>query len=140
MLPVLIISVCAEPIVTFIVLLMAKLPDIPKEQVDLVMGREGDVEGAVNEKFQVPQGPFETALVIPCHDTDHTAMRTSGPRIYTLSTTDAVSTHHIRMVTFANTSDPFIQLLFTSGRPSVARTQPSLSARWPLAIVATNTS
>jgi hypothetical protein len=77
MLPVLIISVCAEPIVTFIVLLMAKLPDIPKEQVDLVMSREGDVEGAVNEKFQVPQGPFETALVIPCHDTDHTAMRTT---------------------------------------------------------------
>jgi hypothetical protein len=77
MLPVLIISVCAEPIVTLIVLLMAKLPDISKEQVDLVMRREGDIEGAINEKFQVPQGPFETALVIPCHDTDHTAMRTT---------------------------------------------------------------
>jgi hypothetical protein len=78
MLPVLIISVCAEPIIIFVVLPVAILPDIPKEQVDLVMGREGtDVESATHEKFNVPQGPFETALVIPCHDTDHSAMRTT---------------------------------------------------------------
>lgn len=77
MLPVLIISVCAEPIIMTLILLVAKLPELPKDQIDLVMGREGDAEGAMNEKFRVPQGPFETALVIPCHDTDHVAMRTT---------------------------------------------------------------
>lgn len=77
MLPVLVISVCAEPLIILIILPVAKLPDISKDQIDLVMGREGDIEGGMNEKLRVRQGPFETALVIPCHDTDHTAMRTT---------------------------------------------------------------
>ncbi|KAF3034605.1 hypothetical protein E8E12_004813 [Didymella heteroderae] len=77
MLPVLVISVCAEPLIILIILPVARLPDISKDQIDLVMGREGDVEGGINEKFRVRQGPFETALVIPCHNTDHTAMRTT---------------------------------------------------------------
>jgi hypothetical protein len=81
MLPVLVISVCAEPLIIMIILPVAQMPDIPKEQIDLVMGTEAqgetDVETAATGKFKVPQGPFETALVIPCHDTDHTAMRTT---------------------------------------------------------------
>ncbi|KAF1363273.1 hypothetical protein EJ07DRAFT_173986 [Lizonia empirigonia] len=41
------------------------------------MGHEVDMENGMNEKFGTRQGPFETALVIPCHNTDHTAMRTT---------------------------------------------------------------
>jgi hypothetical protein len=77
MLPVLVISVCAEPLIILIILPVAKLPEIPKQQIDLVMGREVDIQGGKSEKLKVRQGPFETALVIPCHDTDHTAMRTT---------------------------------------------------------------
>ncbi|KAJ4402841.1 hypothetical protein N0V91_006913 [Didymella pomorum] len=77
MLPVLVISVCAEPLIILIILPVAKLPDIPKEQIDLVMGREGDIEAGMSEKLRHRQGPFETALVIPCHNTDHTATRTT---------------------------------------------------------------
>lgn len=77
MLPVLIISVCAEPLIILIILPVAKIPDIPKEQINFVMGLERDLESGTSEKFSVPQGPFKTALVIPCHNTDHVAMRTT---------------------------------------------------------------
>jgi len=77
MLPVLIISVCAEPCITFVILLVGKLPDIPKHEVDLLMERQiVDAENAVHTE-KLPPGPFETALVIPCHDTDEGAMRTT---------------------------------------------------------------
>jgi hypothetical protein len=77
MLPVLIISVCAEPLIIMIVLPMAKIPDLPKEEIDLIMGKEpSDLEVAAKEKFE-PQGPFETALIIPCHDTDGLSIRTT---------------------------------------------------------------
>lgn len=77
MLPVLVISVCAEPIIILIILPVAKLPEISKDQIDAVMGHEFDMEIGMNEKFGTRQGIFETALVIPCHNTDHTAMRTT---------------------------------------------------------------
>ncbi|KAF2396507.1 hypothetical protein EJ06DRAFT_559647 [Trichodelitschia bisporula] len=80
MLPVLIISVCAEPLIMIIILLVAKMPDIPKEEVDMIMNQnkqDEDIEARASEKKREPQGPFETALVIPCHDTDETAMRTT---------------------------------------------------------------
>jgi hypothetical protein len=72
MLPVLIISVCAEPLIILITLPVAKIPDIPKDEIALIMnGDEADVEKARKE----PQGPFETALVIPCHNTDKAAIK-----------------------------------------------------------------
>lgn len=77
MLPVLIISVCAEPIIVFIILPVAIIPDIPQHEIDMNMKVSPDVESNSSEKSVQPQGPFETALVIPCHDTDHIAMKTT---------------------------------------------------------------
>jgi hypothetical protein len=78
MLPVLIISVCAEPLIIMIILPLAKIPDIPKEEIDLIMNREDqDLELGANENRKELEGPFETALVIPCHDTDEAAIRTT---------------------------------------------------------------
>ncbi|PGH27508.1 hypothetical protein AJ80_00749 [Polytolypa hystricis UAMH7299] len=72
MLPVLIISVCAEPLIILVVLLIAKIPDIPKEEIAMIMDKEdADVEKALKE----PQGPFETALIIPCHNTEEAAIK-----------------------------------------------------------------
>jgi hypothetical protein len=75
MLPVLIISVCAEPVIIMIILPVAKIPDIPKAEIDMIMNRESDDVEALERR--TPEGPFETALVIPCHDTDEAAMRTT---------------------------------------------------------------
>ncbi|RDI77741.1 hypothetical protein Vi05172_g12269 [Venturia inaequalis] len=75
MLPVLIISVCAEPIIIMLILPIAIVPNIPAHEIAGNLGLE-DPEHAT-EKSQGPSGPFETALVIPCHDTDHGAMRTT---------------------------------------------------------------
>jgi hypothetical protein len=76
MLPVLIISVCAEPIITFFILFVGKMPDLPKEEIAFVMDTEqADSEQGLFEKDSSPLGPFETALVIPCHDTDEAAIK-----------------------------------------------------------------
>ncbi|KAF2431940.1 hypothetical protein EJ08DRAFT_659621 [Tothia fuscella] len=75
MLPVLIISVCAEPLIIMIILPVAKVPDIPQHEVNNNLNLESDLEKS--EKTIIPHGPFESALVIPCHDTDHQAMRTT---------------------------------------------------------------
>ncbi|KAJ5684581.1 uncharacterized protein N7477_000926 [Penicillium maclennaniae] len=75
MLPVLIISVCAEPVIIMIILPVAKIPDIPKADIDMIMNRESDDVEVLGRRM--PEGPFETALVIPCHDTDEAAMRTT---------------------------------------------------------------
>jgi hypothetical protein len=76
MLPVLIISVCAEPVITFFILFVAKMPDIPKAEIDILMGtQQADPEKGMSEEMREPQGPFETALVIPCHDTDEAAIK-----------------------------------------------------------------
>jgi hypothetical protein len=77
MLPVLIISVCAEPLIIHIILPVAKLLKNSKDEIDLVMDRETDVESATGEKAKPAALPFETALVIPCHTTDHVAIRTT---------------------------------------------------------------
>jgi hypothetical protein len=77
MLPVLIISVCAEPIIIFIILPMARMPDISQHEINQNMINNLDVEVAGSEKTLQPQGPFETALVVPCHDTDCATMRTT---------------------------------------------------------------
>jgi hypothetical protein len=78
MLPVLIISVCAEPLIIMIILPVAKIPDIPKEEIDLIMNREDiDLEVGARGPRKEREGSFETALVIPCHDTDEVAIRTT---------------------------------------------------------------
>ena len=78
MLPVLIISVCAEPMITFIILLVAKVPDIPKEEINMIMNQNDlDLETGILGKPRPLQGPFDTALVIPCHCTDQAAIKTT---------------------------------------------------------------
>jgi hypothetical protein len=78
MLPVLIISVCAEPLVIMIILLVAKIPDIPKAEIDMIMNwKDADVEAGTSVERKEPEGPFETALIIPCHNTDEAAMKTT---------------------------------------------------------------
>lgn len=76
MLPVLIISVCAEPVMIMIILPVAKVPDIPQAEIDAIMGKENaDVDTEQRAESKRPEGPFETALIIPCHDTDTEAIR-----------------------------------------------------------------
>lgn len=76
MLPVLIISVCAEPIIIMLILPIAKIPDIPKAEIDIIM-KTGDIEAGTLRSRNEPKGPFETALIIPCHDTDKVAIKTT---------------------------------------------------------------
>lgn len=57
------------------ILPIAIVPDISLAEIAANLGHE-DSENAT-EKSQGPSGPFETALVVPCHDTDHGAMRTT---------------------------------------------------------------
>jgi glycosyl transferase family 2 len=76
MLPVLIISVCAEPLIIMLILPVAKIPDIPQEEIDIIMKKE-DLEAGMSKARNEPKGPFETALVIPCHDTDEAAIKTT---------------------------------------------------------------
>lgn len=76
MLPVLIISVCAEPIIIMIALPVAKMPDIPVDEVMANLKLAPDEEAA--EAHRAPlSAPFETAMVFPCHDTDFRVMKTT---------------------------------------------------------------
>jgi Glycosyltransferase like family 2 len=78
MFPVLIITVCAEPIITFAILIISRIPEIPKDELFMILNdADEDLELYLTEKCKVPSGPFETALVIPCHHTDEATIRTT---------------------------------------------------------------
>jgi cellulose synthase/poly-beta-1,6-N-acetylglucosamine synthase-like glycosyltransferase len=78
MFPVLITTVCAEPAITFVILMIAKIPKISKYELSRIMNEEDEnLESYSLEKRKIPLGPFETALVIPCHNTDESTIRTT---------------------------------------------------------------
>lgn len=70
MLPVLIISVCAEPLIILTILPVAQMPDIPRHEVEANLNLKSSEETGLGEKPRELQGPFETALVTPCHNSD----------------------------------------------------------------------
>lgn len=76
MLPVLIISVCAEPLIIMIALPVAKMPDISAEEVHANL----DVESSAAVRQR--SAPFETAMVFPCHG------EYSAPRLNALTVLD----------------------------------------------------
>lgn len=74
--PILIITVCGEPLITILILLVAHVPNLPKDEIALVMGQDlEEPELYFTEKLRCASHCFDTALVIPCHDTDLTAIR-----------------------------------------------------------------
>lgn len=76
MLSVLIISVCAEPLIIMVALPVAQMPDIPAEEVRANLQLAPNDEAS--EQPRLPHsGPFETAMVFPCHDTDFRVMKTT---------------------------------------------------------------
>lgn len=52
------IFVCAEPLIILVISSVAKIPQISKEQIDVVMGCETNVESGTSKKFRMTQGPF----------------------------------------------------------------------------------
>lgn len=76
MLPVLIISVCAEPIIIMIAMPVAKMPDISADEVVANLNL-APVDEASERPREPLLGPFETAMVFPCHDTDLRVMKTT---------------------------------------------------------------
>jgi len=81
MLPVLIIVLGLEPIMITIILIFAKMPDLEPEQMvapPVDAEKTMDIEaqaGEMSDKASVrTYNKHRTALVIPCHNSDHTAM------------------------------------------------------------------
>lgn len=79
MLPVLIISVCTEPLIILTILPTAIMPDIPQHELKANLDlRLEDPEGtATGKNPHGLQGPFETAVVTPCHNTDLRTIKTT---------------------------------------------------------------
>ena len=102
MLPVLIIVIGLEPIMITIILCLARIPDLPKDQIPEKYLSEGDKEeiqssekafehvggsqmdisektkGDVESQVQVSElknNEYRTALVIPCHNSDERAVK-----------------------------------------------------------------
>jgi hypothetical protein len=71
MLPILIIVIGLEPIMMLIILCTARVPDLTSEIPEPSVS--GDVE--TQEKVQYGKVNYETALVIPCHNSDKTAVK-----------------------------------------------------------------
>lgn len=79
MLPVLVVVIGLEPCMMVLILLIAKIPKIsaedaspsnPAPDVDLA----GQMS-ALEKQVSIEQNPHSTALVIPCHNSDHVAMK-----------------------------------------------------------------
>jgi len=76
MLPVLIIVVALEPAMITLMLLVARIPNLPAAQE--TFSAHDDVEAqkqAGNEKYERTDREQRTALVIPCHNSDHEAFQ-----------------------------------------------------------------
>lgn len=59
-----------------IILPVAKVPDIPREEIDKIMREDDpDVEAQQSTTEKQLDGSSETALVIPCHNTDLAVMK-----------------------------------------------------------------
>jgi hypothetical protein len=59
-----------------IILPSAKIPNIPREEIDKIMREDGpDVEAQQSTTGKQPDGSSETALVISCHNTDLAMMK-----------------------------------------------------------------
>ena len=77
MLPVLILVIGLEPLMIIIILLVARIPDISAEEASPVAAADSSdltASMAALEKNTV-HDDHSTALVIPCHNSDHDAMK-----------------------------------------------------------------
>lgn len=71
MLPVLVIVIALEPVMMVIILLVAKIPDNAPE--DTLPASEQDLS-ALEKRVNHVENTNRTALVIPCHNSEHAAM------------------------------------------------------------------
>jgi hypothetical protein len=135
MLPVLIIVIGLEPIMIIVILLVARVPPLHTAVGPPVEKAAPDVELDVEKAIHIVEvtRDHSTALVIPCHNSDHEATSkvlksASDPRISSSLTMGVLGILFRR--SFATLFEASIPISTTYGRPSAARTLHSSSVLW----------